>query len=116
MEQLYQNNVSSLQPKEQQAQITAKPFEVDQRVINCYEREQGIQFDICNLKELIDDWIDNTLEEEGQYKWVQQQSNNDLKVWYRWVGTEHKKELPLARAEFYFPEIEDPRILKAALC
>ena len=26
-----------------------------------------------------------------------------------------KEDLPIARAEFYFPNIEDPRILKAAL-
>lgn len=26
-----------------------------------------------------------------------------------------KRELPIARAEFYFPNIDDPRILKAAL-
>ena len=26
-----------------------------------------------------------------------------------------KRDLPIARAEFYFPDIEDPRILKAAM-
>lgn len=26
-----------------------------------------------------------------------------------------KRDLPIARVEFYFPQIEDPRILKAAM-
>ena len=67
------------------------------------------------MKQRIDGWIDDSLNDEGDDKWTLQLENSDLKVWYRWKGTEMNRDLPIARAEFYFPNIEDPLILKAAL-
>jgi len=49
--------------------------------------------------------------ENNDGSWDLRKSNKDLKVWTRWQGTEMNKDLPLVRAEFYFPNIDDHRIL-----
>jgi len=36
-------------------------------------------------------------------------------VWTRWEGTKAAPSLPISRAEHYFPDIDDPRIILAAL-
>ena len=60
------------------------------------------------MKRYIDGWIQEDLKE-----WDTRKQKEHVKVWIRWRGTEINPDYPIIRAEHYFPDIPDPRIILA---
>lgn len=49
------------------------------------------------------------------YNWVVQKDTDEIRIWTRKVGLPSAAHLPLFQVEYYFPHIDDPRILQATI-
>lgn len=58
------------------------------------------------MKRYMDKWVQEDLKE-----WDTRKQRENVKVWIRWRGCEVNPDYPIIRAEHYFPNIEDPRIV-----
>ena len=43
--------------------------------------------------------------------WESRKATEHVKVWTRWEGTEFNSDMPVVRAEHYFPDIDDPEVI-----
>ena len=55
------------------------------------------------------------LEQPDLAGWNLRKDTDLCRVWTRAQGSEVNKAIPLARAEVYLPDVEDPRIIEAAV-
>ena len=46
--------------------------------------------------------------------WTLNISNEKMKVWTRWSGTEFDSNQPCIKVEHYFPEIQEPNLIRLA--
>ena len=65
------------------------------------------------IKTQIDKWCAHALETELD-EWVNRKEDDLVRVWTRWNGSEFNKSIPVIKAIHYFPEINDPMIIKRA--
>jgi hypothetical protein len=84
-----------------------KKFQIDERIINNWEKEANIQFTPKALKKYMDQWIIEGVENDLG-NWEKRKEDELIKVWNRFEGSEFNKNCPIIRVEHYFPEIEDP--------
>ena len=49
--------------------------------------------------------------ENDNGNWVLKKSNEYLKCYVNWDGSEYSSEIPLLRAIYYFPEINDQKLI-----
>ena len=65
-----------------------------------------------SIKRYMDSWINDGRNDD--YKGWDLKKNSKLsKVWVRWTGCSVDPDYPIIRAEHYFPDIDDPRIILA---
>lgn len=91
-----------------------RKFEVDESLINDCERAEEVCFEPLSLKRTIDQWIAE-VDTPEQFDWTVQSNTDEIRIWTRTRGLQSAPDLPLIQVEYYFPDIEDPRILQAAI-
>lgn len=75
--------------------------------------------DFLSMKRYMDQWL--KVDESGaqpansSLEWVLRKQTEHVKVWTRWTGTDWAPHLPILRAYHYFPNVDDPRVVKAAM-
>lgn len=47
--------------------------------------------------------------------WTVQKDTDEIKIWIRQQGINSAPDLPLIQVEYYFPEVDDIKIIQAAL-
>ena len=82
--------------------------------MNQWEVENGIEYTFAHIKQQIDDWMAQLIGSQSS-QWTVRQNSSLCKVWTRQKGTDQLPSLPIARAEHFFPDIEDPRLIDIAL-
>lgn len=89
-------------------------FSVDEKLVTAVEKSEQILFEVLPLKRTIDQWIaeiDNT----ELFGWRAHKDDDDMRLWYRKKGLDSAPEVPLTQTEYYFPDIEDPALINAAI-
>ena len=62
----------------------------------------------------MDAWIAQGVDNDDG-NWDIRKSDDLIKVWTRWNGSEFNQSLPVIRTEHYFPDIEDPELIRKSL-
>ena len=102
---------------EPDAVITAeetKSFTVDGSLINQWEKVENLQFTPLAIKQVVDSWIEQ-VGQPSEHGWLTLKESDDHRMWARVQGIDAEPSIPLVQQEFHFPEIDDPRVILAAL-
>lgn len=101
-----------------QQQRKKSDFILDERILNKWEQTDEhfpVNFhSALSLKKYMDSWI-NDGKDDNYKSWDMKKNTKFAKVWIRWKGTEIDPDYPIIRAEHYFPDIDDPKIVIACL-
>ena len=88
-------------------------FVYNDRLTNVHEKEFGVEMTPAGLRQIIDQWCAQGVEnDEGN--WVNRKDAELVRVWTKWEGSEYNQSIPVIKAIHYFPDIEDPIIIKRA--
>lgn len=88
-------------------------FYVDPKLINQWEKKVNIEFTIEYMKKFMDIKIEEGVSNyEGG--WYLNIDNEKMKIWTRLRGTEFDANQPCIKVEHYFPDIEEPHVIRLA--
>ena len=87
---------------------------IHENLVNKFERLEHVVFERLPLKRLIDNWV-SELNSPSDFDWVVQRDDDDMRLWYRKRGLDSAPDIPLVQVEYYFPEIDDPRLISIAI-
>ena len=67
-----------------------------------------------SMKEYVDQWMDAGKEDNFK-EWDLRKSTKLARIHVRWRGSDVDPDYPIIRAEHFFPDVDDPRIILACI-
>jgi hypothetical protein len=82
-------------------------------LVNSCEKSENILFEPLSLINKVNGWIEQR--ERDTKRWELVMEEDYMRIWLRSEGLSYNSDLPVMQVETYFPDVEDPAIIFAAL-
>ena len=82
-------------------------------MVNICEAGEKVVFEPLSLINKVNGWIEQR--ERDTKRWELVMEEDYMRIWLRSEGLSYNSDLPVMQVETYFPDVEDPAIIFAAL-